>query len=274
MEARRRALGRGLGALIQPAQPTAEQPNADTAAIEAVRPNPYQPRTSFSEQALEELAASIREKGLLQPLLVRRSGDHFELIAGERRLRAAQMAGLEHVPIRIRDGGDEDSLELALIENLQRENLNPIEEAKAFQRLADEFALTQEEIAVRVGKRRSTIANSLRLLSLPIGIQEKIESGVISAGHARALLGLASADKQADMARSISESQLSVRDTERAVRAQGSPPADPNRQAVEEELTRSFGMRVRIKQTRNGSGRLEFHYHSMEALNRLLERLR
>lgn len=275
MEARRRALGRGLGALIQAAQPPADQPKADTAAIESVRPNPYQPRTSFSEQALEELAASIREKGLLQPLLVRRVGNHYELIAGERRLRAAQMAGLKHIPISVRDGGDEDSLELALIENLQRENLNPIEEAKAFKRLADEFDLTQEEIATRVGKQRSTIANSLRLLSLPHAVQEKIESGVISAGHARALLSLASAEKQTDLARSIVGSRLSVRDTERAVQAENPRSlADPNCQAMEEELTRSFGMRVRIKQSRNGAGRLEFHYHSADALNGLLERLR
>jgi ParB family chromosome partitioning protein len=185
------------------------------------------------------------------------------LIAGERRLRAAQRAGLSEVPITVRDGGNEDSLELALIENLQRENLNPIEEAKAFQRLADEFRLTQEEIATRVGKRRSTVANALRLLSLPPAVQEKIESGIISAGHARALLGLTSADEQTDLARSITDKRLSVRDTERAVQLEKPPQsADPNRQAMEEQLTR------------DGAGRIEIHYHSMDALNGLLERLR
>lgn len=275
MEARRRALGRGLGALIQPVRPTAEERTAAAAPIESVRPNPYQPRTTFPEQALEELAASIREKGLLQPLLVRRQGDRYELIAGERRLRAAQLAGLREVPIIVRDVGDEDSLELALIENLQRENLNPLEEAKAFQRLADEFGLTQEEIASRVGKQRSTVANAVRLLSLPQEVREKIESGVISAGHARALLGLTSAQKQADLARSVAENRLSVRDTERAVQLEHpSPPADPNREAIEVELARSFGTRVRIKHGRAGSGRIEIHYHSMDALNGLLERLR
>jgi ParB family chromosome partitioning protein len=173
----------------------------------------------------------------------------------------------------VRDVGNEESLELALIENLQRENLNPIEEAKAFQRLTEEFGLTQEEIATRVGKQRSTVANTLRLLSLPEGVQAKIESGVISAGHARALLGLANADKQTDMARTVAERRLSVRDTERAVQLQ-SPAADPDRQAMEDELTRSFGTRVRIKQARKGSGRVEIHYHSMDALNGLLDRLR
>jgi ParB family chromosome partitioning protein len=264
-----------LGALIQPVRPPLEERKTDTAAIEFVRPNPYQPRTIFSEQALQELAASIREKGLLQPLLVRRRDDHYELIAGERRLRAAQLAGLREVPITIRDGENEDSLELALIENLQRENLNPIEEARAFQRLVDGFGLTQEQIATRVGKQRSTIANALRLLSLPAAVQEQIESGVISAGHARALLGLVGANEQAAMARSITELNLSVRDTERAVRLQSPPPPnDPDCQAMEDELARSFGTRVRIKQARNGSGRIEIHYHSMDALNGLLERLR
>lgn len=268
-------MGRGLGALIQPVRPVEEERKTDAAAIESVRPNPYQPRTSFPEQALEELASSIRQKGLIQPLLVRRNGDHFELIAGERRLRAAQLAGLRQVPIIVRDVGDEDSLELALIENLQRENLNPLEEAKAFQRLGDEFGLTQEEIASRVGKRRSTVANAVRLLSLPAAVQEKIEAGAISAGHARALLGLASADKQEDLARAVAENRLSVRDTERVVqRETASSPIDPDCQAMEDELTRSFGTRVRIKQSRGGSGRIELHYHSMDALNGLLERLR
>lgn len=278
MDPRRRGLGRGLEALIPNVsvlQPHISTGEPSHAKICDIRPNPHQPREVFGEAALEELTSSVREKGLLQPLLVRRLGDGFELIAGERRFRAAQKAGLEQVPIIVRNATDGESLELALIENLQRENLNPIEEARAYQRLGEEFGLRQEEIATRVGKRRSTVANTLRLLLLPEEIRLQIESGALSAGHARSLLGLASAPEQGEAARQIVESQLSVRDTERLVRSKTSPPPadDPDRQALETELTRSLGTRVRVRPGKNGRGKIEIEYYSDDELTGLAHRL-
>ena len=277
MEPRRRGLGRGLGALIPSVPATmAEERSGDgsSAPIASIRPNPQQPREGFSEEALEELTASIRENGLLQPLLVRRSNGGYELIAGERRLRAARRAGLDHVPVTVREADDRQSLELALIENLQREDLNAMEEARAYRRLGDEFGLSQEEIARRVGKQRSTVANTLRLLLLPDDIQSQIENGTLSAGHARSLLGLESSSDQRDTARKVVDRGLSVRETEQLVRshARASLPEDADLRALESELTRALGTRVRIRPGRKGGGRIEIEYYSDEELTGLVHR--
>ena len=277
MEGRRRALGRGLGALIPSAPPPRDARGGEsgpTAPVAAIRPNPYQPRDTFSEEGIDELAASIRQNGLLQPLLVRRVGSGYELIAGERRFRAAQRAGMEDVPVTIREADDRESLELALIENLQRENLNPMEEARAYKRLGDDFGLKQEEIARRVGKKRSTVANGLRLLQLPPEIRSQIEQGALSAGHARSLLALASAAEQKRAAQNIVRKGLSVRDAERLARQSNKPAVGVDQKALESRLTRGLGTRVRLRHNgRNGGGRIEIEYYSLAELNGLVDRL-
>ena len=275
MELRRRALGRGLGALIPNAAPSdgaRESEDTLNVPIEQIEPNPQQPRAAFGEEQIEELAASIREKGLLQPLLVRPVRGGYQLIAGERRLRAAQRVGLTRVPVLLRDVDDRESLELALIENLQREDLNPMDEARAYMRLSEEFGLKQEEIAQRVGKSRSAVANSVRLLQLPPDIRAKLSSGALSAGHARSLLGLDSVEVQAQVARDVVDRRLSVRDTERLVRER-QPGSDANRAAVESELSRSLGTKVRLHQAKGGAGRIEIEFYSLEELNGLVARL-
>ena len=277
MEARRRALGRGLGALIPAPRPTVESAVAEAmslAPIDAIVPNPYQPRANFAEDAIDELAASIREKGLLQPLLVRRVGHQYQLIAGERRLRAAQRAGLTRLPVSVREADDRESFEIALIENLQRENLNPIEEARAYQRLCDEFGLKQDDVARRVGKNRSTVTNSLRLLQLPSEVRDQIQAGVLSAGHARSLLGLDSHGAQAAVAHDIVRRRLSVRQTEDLVRQKAKRAVnDLDQQALETELSRALGTRVRLRPTKNGAGKIEIEYYSLAELNGLVNRL-
>lgn len=279
MDVRRRGLGRGLGALI-PGGPHQTASGNDAladgwASIDSISPNPLQPRELFNEAALDELAASIREKGLLQPLIVRRSSEgRYQLIAGERRFRAAQRAGLARVPVIVRDADDGEALELALIENLQREDLNPLEEARAFQRLADQFRLLHEEIAIRVGKSRSTVTNSVRLLQLPADVQRQIESGALSAGHARSLLGLESVQARAAVAREVVARRLSVRDTENLVRERAAPaPVDVERSAVEADLARVLGTRVHLRHNADGSGRVVIEYYSLDELNGLIDRL-
>jgi ParB family chromosome partitioning protein len=276
MEARRRALGRGLGALIPVSDGYEDIPqdsDVATVAVEDIVPNPFQPREVFSEDAIEELAASIRSRGLLQPLLVRRAGDRYQLIAGERRFRASQRAGLARVPVVVRAADDREMLELALIENLQRENLNPIEEALAYQRLIEEFSLTHEEIAQHVGKSRPAVANSLRLLQLPADVREQLSKGLISAGHARSLLALSSPTDQAALAGSIIEGRLSVRDTEVLVRKHARPEIDVEQKAVEADLSQLLGTRVRIRPRKGGAGRIEIDYFSLAELNGLIVRL-
>ena len=278
MEMRRRVLGRGLGALIPGAAAPVvqDEPASESwATIASIAPNPYQPRERFDEAALGELTASIRDKGLLQPLVVRRAGEgHYELIAGERRFRAAQRAGLSQVPIVVRDADGSEALELALIENLQREDLNPLEEARAYQRLADEFGLGQEEIAMRVGKSRSAVTNSLRLLQLPPDVLAQLQSGALSAGHARSLLGLESTLSQAALARDVVTQGLSVRDTEKLVRERAQPPAvNVEQRAVESDLARALGTRVHLRHNKDGSGRIVIEYYSLDELDGLLERL-
>lgn len=272
MEARRRALGRGLGALIPMAdfqEPTARD-GLQHVALDSIQPNPFQPREVFADEAMRDLAASILEKGLLQPLLVRPLGSGFQLIAGERRFRAAQLAQLDSVPVIVRAAPDGESLELALIENIQRENLNAIEEARAYKRLLEEFHLTQDEVSRRVGKSRSAVANSVRLLQLPPEIQAQIRSGKLSAGHARSILALPAA-AQAAAATTITERGMSVRDAENLTRRSPSEDVDVARAA--DELCRALGTRVRIRAKKGGSGQIEIEYYSLAELNGLIDKL-
>ncbi len=279
----RKPLGRGLGALLS-AEQTASAEAPDEIAIDSVEPSSMQPRTRFDEARLEDLAKSIRANGVVQPLLVRRKGGSYELIAGERRWRAAQLAGLTHVPVVVRNVPDDKVLELALIENIQREDLNPIEEAQAYKKLIDSIGLTQETLAERVGRDRSYITNYLRLLRLPEDIRRLIEEGKLSTGHARTLLGANDIDTQRRIARRIIERGLSVRETERMVRELDGPGSraraaqpkvnDPNLRAAETKLRRHFGTQVRIAQNQNGqSGRIEIEFYNPADLERLFRLL-
>lgn len=288
---KRRALGRGLGALIREApSPTAPAPERRVPLAE-IRPNPRQPRRYFAEERIAELAESIRHQGILQPLVVRKADDGYELIIGERRFRAAQRAGLDRVPVIVKDVGDAESLEMALVENIQREELTPIEEALAYRQLMEEFQLTQEAIANRVGKSRPVVTNLLRILNLPEEIKEEIDRGGISVGHARALLVLDTPEQQVEMARTIMRQGLSVRETETLVVrksetpvAPASPPpanTPPAHQvdihihvaAIEEDLMRSLGTKVRLVPKKKG-GRIEIEYYSHEELEGLVRRLK
>jgi len=273
MDTRRKALGRGLSALIPGGEDREIPESTRELPIESIDPNPYQPRGSFPDAQLDELTDSIRERGVLQPLIVRRHGERYQLVAGERRLRAAKKAGIGRVPVVILEVGDREALEIALIENIQRENLNPIEVAHAYHRLHDEFGLTQEVIAARVGKNRSTVTNSMRLLQLPLRIQEQIISGAISAGHARGILALRGHEAQVDVANAVATRRLSVRDTERLVRERNQRSADLDRREVEEQLSRALGTRVRLKAKKTDEGRIEIEYYSAEQLNDLVTRL-
>ena len=277
----RKALGKGLEALF-PATPAAPPaPGERLVAVEDIVSNPDQPRRHFDEETLAALADSIRRYGLLQPLVVRAAGERYELIAGERRLRAAQRAGLERVPVVLREASPERRFELALIENLQREDLSPLEEAEAYRRLIDEFGLTQEEIAMRVGKSRPAIANALRLLGLPDSVKVQVESGELSAGHARAVLSVAPAE-QASFAREIAVAGVSKREAENRAAARrprpqraesGSGAPDVHLRALTEELTRGLGTRVRIVRRGRG-GAIEIEFYSDAELDRLVDRLR
>jgi len=279
----RKPLGRGLGALLS-AEQTGSAAEPDEIAIDLVEPSSMQPRTRFDEVRLEELAKSIRANGVVQPLLVRRKGGAYELIAGERRWRAAQLAGLTHVPVVVRSIPDDKVLELALIENIQREDLNPIEEAQAYKKLIESIGMTQETLAERVGRDRSYITNYLRLLRLPDDIRGLIEEGKLSTGHARTLLGTSDPDTQRRLARRIIERGLSVRETERLVReldGTGSKTRvakpkdnDPNVRAAETKLRRHLGTQVRIAQKQNGqSGRIEIEFYNAADLERLFRLL-
>jgi ParB family chromosome partitioning protein len=276
----RPALGRGLSALIPdtpPSRPAAESAlDVDT---DRLHPNRFQPRTSMDEGKIEELARSIRANGIIQPIVVRKAEEGFEIVAGERRWRAAQRAGLLQVPVVVRDIPDERLLAAALIENIQRADLNPIEEAHAYRRLADEYRLTQEQIADSVGKDRSSIANYLRLLKLPQEVRASVGSGDLSMGHARALLGLADEAAQQRVARDIISKGLSVRETESLVKKATQPAAAPpsaekdvHTRAAEERLRFALGTRVNIARGRKG-GRIEIAFTSEDELQRLFERL-
>jgi ParB family transcriptional regulator, chromosome partitioning protein len=278
----RKALGRGLGALL----------SADTLALadeasfvidtDLIDPNPVQPRSHFDEGNLEDLARSIRENGVVQPLLVRRKGPRFELVAGERRWRAAKLAGLQRVPAVVRDVADEKLLELALIENIQREDLSAIEEAHAYKSLIETIGLTQETLASRVGRDRSYITNHIRLLRLPEDLQRLVQEGKLSGGHARTLLGINDINIQRRVARRIIEKRMSVRETEGEIRrlsaSAGSGATkrsagvrkDPNVRAAEAKLRHRLGTRVRVLQDTEGTGgRVEIEYDNQEGLDRL-----
>lgn len=278
---RRRGLGRGLGALIPGGGEENQEPHAAAqerviqVPIAAIRANPRQPRKEFNDESLEELARSIREHGILQPVLVCQQDGAYKLIAGERRFRAAQRAGLRTIPAIVRTADARASLELALIENLQREDLNPIEEARAYQQLLEDFGLTQAEIAERVGKSRPAIANSLRLLQLPPDLQTAVAARRITAGHARALLAAGGAQEQRHLAQRLLSSPTSVRVAEQLSRSakQDTSTVTPDWAAAEDALRRALGLKVRLSRRRDGSGKLEIEYPSLEALNRLLERL-
>jgi ParB family transcriptional regulator, chromosome partitioning protein len=272
----KRALGRGLGALLPPTEPEDGGRLRDL-PVESLVPNPQQPRKSFDPRALEELATSIRASGVLQPLVVRPRGSQFEILVGERRWRAAQQAGLTRVPAIVREASDAEALELGLVENLLREDLNPVEAAQAYQRLLAEFGWTQEELAQRLGKDRSSIANALRLLRLPEPIQDDLRAGRLTMGHARALLGLPSVAAQLRLRERILSQDWSVRATEAGVQARrpGRPKVRrraPDIEAVEEELRMALGTRVRIV----GNllrGRIELPYTSASELERIHGRL-
>ena len=277
----RKALGRGLSSLLREVETTAT--GLQQVPVEAIDPNPFQPRRAFPEETLRELADSIRASGMVQPILLRRTEaveGRYQLIVGERRWRAARQAGLEKVPAVVRDLSDRDALELALTENLLREDLNPLEVARAYQTLQQNFHLSHEEIAERLGVTRSTITNALRLLRLPTIVQEMLSKGEISAGHARSLAGLDDQEVAILIARQIVEKGLSVRQTEEIVSRppmqparRGSKPAtkiDPNIRAAVLELERTLGTRVRIVGNAI-RGRIEIKYFSAEDLNRLYE---
>ena len=285
---KRRALGRGLGALIPQGAPLAP-PVERRVPIAEIRPNPRQPRRVFDENRLAELAESIHHQGMLQPLVVRQVDQGYELIIGERRLRAAQRAGLERVSVVIKEVSDAESLEMALVENIQREELTPVEEALAYRQLMEEFHLTQEEVAARVGKSRPVVTNLLRVLSLPDEITEAIDQGSLSVGHARALLALETPEHQIELARRVMQQGLSVRETETLVarlpeaaspgdslrRQDGERPArlDLHLGALEEELIRALGTKVRLRPRKKG-GRVEIEYYSNEELEGLVRRLK
>jgi ParB family transcriptional regulator, chromosome partitioning protein len=274
------ALGRGLAALIP--QAVASTPGPTEIPIDRIERNPYQPRTSFAEEGLAELAASIATHGVLQPVLVTETVDGYRLVAGERRLRAAQLAGLDRIPAVIRQADERDQLELALVENLQRADLNPMDAARAYRQLHDQFGMTNEVIADRVGKARPTIANTVRLLDLEPEAQDAIAVGKISEGHGRALLGLQPLVQREVLALAIARG-LSVRQVEELARrlrdgmrptgaAAGERPADAEIERVEDDLRRALGTKVRLVRSRRG-GRIIIEWYSDEELGRLYERL-
>jgi ParB family transcriptional regulator, chromosome partitioning protein len=276
----RKVLGRGLDALIPGSSSTTtmDRPGVRELSVSEIAPNPFQPRRRFDDEALRELAASIKTSGVLQPVLVRRNGaDGYQLVAGERRLRAASLAGLERIPVVLKELDDQEMLEMALVENIQREDLNPIEEARGYQALIEKTKLTHDQISDRVGKQRVSITNSLRLLSLPVEVQEMVSRGTLTAGHGRALLGLESNGDQLAAARYVHSKGFSVRRTEAYVRRRSrrlhtKPQATRAHSLIEWEnkLQQKFGTHVSITTKRKG-GKIEFEYYGQEDLERLLE---
>jgi ParB family transcriptional regulator, chromosome partitioning protein len=278
---KRPALGRGLSALIPdapPAAPAAAERSLDVDS-DLLQPNRFQPRTVMDDDRIEELAKSIKSHGIIQPIVVRRAGNRYEIVAGERRWRASQRAGLLKVPVVVRDIPDDRLLAAALIENIQRQDLNPIEEAQAYRRLIDQFQLTQEQIADAVGKDRSSVANHLRLLKLPGEVRESLAGGALSMGHARALVGISDETELLRLARDVIARQLSVRDTEALIKRHSTPPAekvepakDVHTRAAEDRLRFALGTRVRIARKGKG-GRIEIAFGSEDELQRIYETL-
>ena len=274
-----KGLGKGLEALISGLEQE-ENETIQEVSLQELRPNPYQPRKQFDEQAMQELAESVKQHGIVQPLIVRESIHGYEIIAGERRFRAAKLANLRTVPVIVRKCSDDQMMEIALIENLQREDLNPIEIAKAYRKLMDHFSLTQEELARRVGKSRPYVANFLRLLQLPAEIQADVSRGTLSMGHARALLAVTKQDLQMKLAKKVVNEQLSVRDLEALIRnmqegekkkeKKKPKPVAPIIKQYEEWLQQLFETPVKIKQGRR-KGKIEIEYYSEEELERIID---
>jgi len=283
MAMQKKGLGRGLSALIPSAELKTESRAEQTPpeiTVDRITPSPFQPRRSFDEAKIEELAGSIRNQGIIQPLVVRPKGDGFELIAGERRWRAAMKAGLSRVPVVIREASDHEALQLALVENLQREDLNAIEEANGYRRLQEEFHWSQEEMAERVGKSRPAIANSLRMLSLPAEVQQEVVAGNLPAGQARALLGLHTEALIISASREVITKGLSTRETEKMVRLlligrkrrRQVSLIDPDLKSIVEELQRALGTRVRlIPKARTSKGKIEIEYYTLPDLERIIQ---
>lgn len=283
---KKRPLGRGLQALM-PDAPRLDTPAERRVPLSEIRPNPRQPRRFFDEQKIAELADSVRDQGILQPLVVRKVAGGYELILGERRFRAAQRAEMEHVPVIVKDASDAESLEMALVENIQREELTPIEEALAYRQLMEEFDLTQEQVARRVGKSRPTVTNLLRVLNLPDEIRDAVDAGSLSAGHARALLALDAPAEQLRMGRRVIQRGLSVRETEAlvaraGVAAETDPPGrgaeKPARldlflKTLQDDLIRALGTKVSLVPRQRG-GRIQIDYYSNEELEGLVKRLK
>jgi ParB family chromosome partitioning protein len=286
-------LGRGLASLLPPrpfppvaaANGSPKSLNGMSLSIDEVAPNPDQPRTAFGRERLEELAASIRANGIIQPLIVRRLGEGYQIVAGERRWRAARLAGFKEVPVIVQDIADPKMLELALIENIQREDLNPIETANAYDRLGRELGLSQEEIGKRTGKERTSIANMLRLLRLPEEVQRLVAEHKLAMGHARAILGLPSAEEQIRLAEKTAAQGLSVRQVETLVqeatsdqpkrdgRAKREASQDPNVIAAVDEMERALGTRVKIVELSEQRGKIEIEYYSQVELDRLFQHI-
>ncbi len=277
-----RGLGRGLDALIPIGNDnvsTSDKPEGNflNVPVNSIEPNPVQPRQTFNDESLADLAESIKENGIIQPLIVVKSGSGYELIAGERRLRAAKVLGLSEVPVIVRDGKELKKLELALVENIQRDNLNAIEEALAYQKLMGELSLTQEEVAGRVGKSRSQIANKIRLLSLPVEIKRALNTGQISEGHARALLAIINTEQQILLLGLIISRKLSVRETEKKVSEvisgqklkKDKVESDPDVAQIEKELSETLGSKVTIRPKRKG-GSITINYDSDEDRERII----
>jgi ParB family chromosome partitioning protein len=276
----RQTLGRGLSALLGDDKLTSPQAEPFEIDIDLIDPNPDQPRTRFTEENLNELAQSIRANGVVQPIVLRKRGDRYQIVAGERRWRASQRAELRRIPAIVKEVSDEKLLELALIENIQRQDLNPIEEAKAYRKLIETVGLTQEKVAEQVGKERSVVTTSLRLLKLPGEIQRAIETGALSAGHGRALLTIDDSGALRTIANLAIDNGWSVRETERAAKkakdsgvpreAPEPPRADPNVKAAETRLKRSLNTNVRILEgKKKNTGKIEIEYYSMDDLDRV-----
>jgi len=273
----RQALGKGLRSLI----PQGEAVNRNQVSqidVEKITANPFQPRRHFDQDKLEELAESIRNHGVLEPIIVRRTGDEYQIVVGERRWRASQLAGLGTIPAVVKELSDREMMEMALIENLQREDLNAIEEAEGYRILMDEFAMTQEEVAKSVGKKRSSIANTLRLLTLEPPLKQMVAEGRLSPGHAKVLLSVESGKLRYALAQKVLEEDLSVRQLEKLVqqrpkKAVRKDSKDPEVQTVQDELQRLLGTKVRLFYKR-GKGRIEIEYYSDEELERIIELLR
>ncbi|BCR02949.1 chromosome partitioning protein ParB [Desulfuromonas versatilis] len=277
--AKRPALGKGIGALLNSATQEGGR-KYFLCPIEELRPHHNQPRKTFNDEKMAELVASVKEKGIIQPLVVRQTASHYQIIAGERRWRAAQKAGLREVPVVIQDVSEDWALEMALIENIQREDLNPIEEAEAYRNLMDGFDFSQEEVARRVGKDRSTVSNTLRLLRLPQQVREEVLVGRISMGHARALLSLEVDEDILEASQRVVEKQLSVRETEalvKKIKSFGAPKKSPAKKELDPELVhlagemkRALGTQVKIVPKAKG-GKIEISFYSAQDLDRLLE---